>query len=289
VQRFTPILPVLMLALCFQALVVVASTSPLDISDRAPKIVAAANAWHTGDPIPAELQRYRASESDLPSPDDTDMLIDRVTNLPLLAALAADLNADLECREDAFIQGTYFAGPNAFFSLLTGDLSGVKASNDPWVVDLRQRIALPHVVVDALSIDDADMSRAAANMVMDRIERELRGGADWTVTYRKYADEFGYRTSNRTSIGNLGHFVVYPDRDLGRGYFVNSGPHAITYKGPEMPRRLARLSFFDAAHLPQLMKSSRGDVIRLHSAIYSQFVLYQVQEVYAGPTSPRRE
>lgn len=207
-RRLTSILPIALLALCFEGLGDVASASPRNLSDRAPEIVATANAWRPGEPIPVELQRYHESGSDMPMPGDSDMLIDGITNIALLSTLATDLKADQECREDAFTQGLYLAGPNAFFALVAQDLNALAAPNDPWVADLRQRIALPHVVVDALFIKDADMPRDAANAAMDRLERELRGGADWTLVYRKYADEFGYRTGNRTSIGNLGHLVV---------------------------------------------------------------------------------
>ena len=75
---------------------------------------------------------------------------------------------------------------------------------------------------------------------------------------------------------------MYPDPALGRGYWVNIGPHTITWKGEELPRRLSRLAYFDASHLPSMMHSSPGDVIRLHSSTYSEFDLYQVEEVYPG-------
>ncbi len=229
---------------------------------RAPAVLATANAWREGEPIPAELQRYEKSPGDMPAPNDTDVLISGVANLTLLAALVTDLDADLECREEAFVQGTYVGGPSKFFAVLTRDFSALKQPPDPWLVELRQRVAQPHVVVNALFIEDADMPRETALKVLDRMERELRGGSGWDIVYRKYADEYGYRTSNRTKIGNLGHLVVYPDPALGRGYFVNIGPHAITWKGEELPHRLSRLAYFDAAHLPALMHCSPGDVIR---------------------------
>jgi hypothetical protein len=63
-------------------------------------------------------------------------------------------------------------------------------------------------VVNALFIEDDDMPRETALKVLDRIKRELRDGTGWDVVYRKYADECGYRTSNRTKSGLLGHLVV---------------------------------------------------------------------------------
>jgi hypothetical protein len=217
----------------------------------------------------------------MPVPSDSANLIADITNLPLLAALATDLEADPQCREDAFVQGTYLGGPIKFFAVLGRYLSADKDTSDPWIVELRGRVAQPHVVVNALFIEDADMPRDAALKVLDRIERELRSGAGWDTVYRKYADEFGYRTGNRTKIGNAGHFVVYPDPALGRGHFVKI-PGGIVWKGEELPRRLSRLAYFDAAHLSSIMHLSPGDVVRLHSSIYSEYDLYQVEEVYPG-------
>jgi len=60
------------------------------------------------------------------------------------------------------------------------------------------------------------------------------------------------------------------------------GDHAITWEGEELPRRLWRLEYFDAAHLPAILRSKTGEILRLHSADYHQTVLYQVQEIYSG-------
>ena len=121
--------------------------------------------------------------------------------------------------------------------------------------------------------------------VLDRIERELGAGAKWETVYRKYADEFGYRTGNRTKIGLLGVLVVYADPALRRGHYVKNGSNGITWQEEPLPRRLNRLAFFDPAHLPLIMPSAPGQVIRAHSSLSSEFVLYQVEEVY--PASAR--
>jgi hypothetical protein len=248
----------------------------------APKILAAANAWREGQPIPPDLRVYREPLGDMPSPNDSGVLISGITNVQLLATLATDLEADPRSREDAYVQGLYVGGPTRFFAVLGRCLSMQKQTVSPWLVELKRRAAQPHIVVNALFIDDADMPREQALRVLDTIERELRGGSAWGAVYRKYSDKFGYETSNRTKIGNLGDLVVYPDPDLGRGYYVDIAPHTITWRGEELPRRLSRLGFFDAAHLPAIMSASVGDVIRLHSSLYNQFVLYQVEEVYSG-------
>lgn len=257
-------------------------SAQIDRYAAAPKIVDAANSWRAGDPIPVQLRQYHKSPSDLPDPADSEVLIHQVNNLALLSALATDLGADQACREEAFIQGTYAGGPSKFFSLLSGELSARKQESNPWLLELRQRIALPHVVVNALFIQDADMPRESALQVLTRIRQELRDGTSWDAVYLKYSEQFGYRTSHRTKVGNLGHLVIYPDPALGRGYFITIGPHTITWEGEELPRRLSRLSFFDASHLPAIMRMSPGEVLYLHSSLYDEWVLYQAEEVYGG-------
>lgn len=249
---------------------------------RAPTIVESANAWQAGMPVPPELRRFRESPTDMPTPMDSLSLISEVKNLSLLAALAIDVSADPECREDAFTQGVYVGGPTKFFEVVERTLDTTDGERSEWVTELRGRMAGPHVVVDALFIDDADMSSEEAKNVLDRIEAQLTAGANWDAVYREFADEFGYRTSDRTKIGNLGRFVVFNDPALGRGHYVDAGPHTITWTGEELPRRLWRLSYFDASHLPTLIRSSMGAVVRLHSKQYHQYVLYQVREVYSG-------
>jgi hypothetical protein len=218
----------------------------------------------------------------MPEPMDSEMLIAQVNNLSLLAALATDTSADTECREDAFVQGVYAGGPTKFFGLRERDLNSVQGGSNPWLTKMRNRIAQLHVVVDALFIKDADVSREQTKRVLDRIERDLRGGAQWQAVYERYADGFRDPTGSSTKIGNLGHFVVFRDPALGHGHFVDIGDHAITWEGAELPRRLWRLQFFDASHLPRILRSRTGDILRLHSADYHETVLYQVQEVYSG-------
>jgi hypothetical protein len=253
--------------------------STVDPWERAPAIAEAANSWHVGDPIQPELLRFHQGPGDLPSPMDSGSLISQVKNLPLLAKLSLDLGADYECREDAFAQGMYVGGPTTFFALIRSLMEQQPATANPWIMDIRGRISRPQVVVDALSIDDNDMSAQKASVVLGRIQADLALGKPWHAVYRAYASEFGYKTGHRTKIGNLGHFVLFEDPSLGQGHYVNI-EGGVTWEGKPLPRRLARVGFFDASHLPPLLAAKQGDVIRLHSSIYGEYVLYQVQEVY---------
>jgi hypothetical protein len=262
-----------------------AGASPQADLDRAPQIVAAANSWHEGERIPPELRTYYHSPGDMPVPMDTESLMSEITNEALLAALAVDLGADRRCREGALTQGTYYAGPVRFFALIRARLDQQPNASDPWITEVLDRMARRHVVVDALDIRDSDMPAATASKVLDRIDADLKRGISWETVYRKYADEYGYKTGNRTKIGNLGHFVVFPDPAFGTFHY-RSLPGEVLFTGQDVPRRLARLAYFEPSHLTPIMEAHVHDVLRLRDQDHKEWVLYQVQEVYEGRTQP---
>src|SRR5580658_2242881 len=186
---------------------------------RAAKTLEVAKSWHAGDPLPLELRQFRRSPSDLPDPYDSYNLIQSLQNLELLAALALDLTADWECRQDAVTQGLNIGGPTRFFALLRPRLVAASSDERPGYAELFTRMSRPHVVVDALDISYADMAAPEALAVTTRITRDLKRGQAWNTVYTQYSKEFGYRTGNRTKIGNLGHFVLFPDPALGLGHY----------------------------------------------------------------------
>jgi hypothetical protein len=283
-NRRTDILQSLYCLLFFAALI----NSAWAVDDSwagTPLVLREAVAWHTGDAIPLEFRQFRESAGDMPEPMDSEILISQLTNLALLVALATDVSADPECREDAFSQGMYVGGPTRFFGLVERDLKSIKERGGDWRAEISRRISQPHVVVDALFVSDKDLSTKETERTPDRVEGDLRVGTPWQTVYEKYADEFRDSDGHRTKIGNLGHLVVFKDPQLGRGHFVDIEPHVIAWEGEELPRRLWRLRFLDASHVVPLTHATSGDIVRLHSIVYHQTVLYQVQEVYSGRVS----
>jgi hypothetical protein len=176
----------------------------------------------------------------------------------------------------------YAGGPTQFFGLVEPYLKG---RGDEWRAEIRRRISQPHVVVDALFVSDQELSTTDTKRALDGIEGDLRLGTPWEKVYEKYADGFRANDGHTTSIGNLGHFVVFQDTQLARGHFVDIEPHVIAWEGEELPRRLWRLRFLDASHVVLLAHASSGNIVRLHSTVYHQTVLYQVKEVYSGRLS----
>ena len=274
-----------------------ASSGQDDWDVETKKILQTANSWRTGDPIPPALRRFRQYGSDIPTTMDSDALMAQVQNLPLLATIVLDPGSDNQCREDAFAQGMEVGGPNQFFSLLRPLLAAPAAKDfEPWVNEVRDRISRPHAVVNALFIEDRDMPRRKALMVIERITADLRGGMDWSQAYKQYSEEFSYpadaKTGDRTKIGLLGPLVIFPDPELGKGYMATitsreSKTEYVQWQGPPSPRHLWGLSYFDAAHLPILLKANAGDVISLRSKLYHEYVLYQVKEIYKGELAKR--
>lgn len=258
------------------------------------RILQEAEAWRSGDPLPEELRRFRQYGADIPTTLDSDSLMAEVKNPALLAALVVDSETDPECREDALSRGLETTGPKRFFDLLRTQLSATAAKDSAWVNEVRERMARPHVVVDALFIEDRDMPHQQALAVMKKIGNDLRT-RPWSKVYEQYSEEFSYPpkpNGSRTKIGLLGHLVIFPDPMLGKGYMANITPRdskyeAVQWQGPPPPRRLLRLDYFDSAHLPTLLKANVGDVISLRSNLYREYVLYRVQEVYRGDAEER--
>ena len=266
---------------------------------RAPKVLQTANSWRTGDPVPPELRRLRESKTHEPEPMDSHGLIAQVSNLPLLAALVVDPGADPECREDALSQGIEAGGPNQFFGLLRTQLPTPAAKDiRPWVKEVRDRMARPHAVVDALSIRYRDMSQQEALAVTARITGDLRRGIAWTEVYERYSEEFSFppnpKNGDSTKIGLLGPLVVFPDPALGSGHMATvtysvGGPQEEVdeWEGTPLPRRLWGMARFDPAHLSTLLKANVGDIVSLPSELNHEYVLYQVVEIYKADPENR--
>jgi hypothetical protein len=270
------------------------SSKEADHWTHASKVLQAAHSWHPGDTLPPELRRFRESKTKEPNPMDSWDLIAQVKNLPLLAALAIDPGADPECREFALSGGIDVGGPTRFFGLLRPQLSTAAPKNiQPWLKEVRIRMMRPHAVVDALFIRYKDMSQQEALAVIARMTSDLRRGVAWPDAYKRYSEEFSYRSDpengDRTKIGLYGRLVVFPDPALGSGHMAAVTPsvggsqeEVEEWEGTPLPIRLWRLARFDPAHLPTLLKASVGDVVSLPSELNHEYVLYQVEEVYKG-------
>jgi hypothetical protein len=258
---------------------------------RAPKILQTANSWRFRDALPAELRRFRESKTKEPNPMDSWDLITQVNNLPLLAALVVDPGADLPCRELALFQGIEVGGPSRFFGVLRAELPTVAPKNiQPWVETVRDRMARPYAVVNAIFISYKDIPQKEARAVIARITEDLRRGIPWPEVYKRYSEEFSYpqnpQNGDSTKIGLLGPLVVFPDPELGSGHFAtvtaSSGVEVSEWKGKPLPIRLSGMARFDPAHLSTLLKASVGDVVSLPSELNHEYVLYQVEEIYNG-------
>ena len=268
------------------------SSKGADDWTRASKVLRAAHSWRPGDTLPPELRRFRESETKEPNPMDSWDLIAQVNNLPLLAALAIDPGADPECREYALSGGVEVGGPTRFFGLLRPQLSTAAPKNiQPWLKEVRDRMMLPHAVVDALFISFKDMSQQQALAVIARMTSDLRRGMAWPAVYKRYSEEFSYppdpNNGDSTKIGLYGRLVVFPDPALGSGHMAvvthsvgGSQEEVEEWEGTPLPTRLWRLARFDPAHLPTLLKASVGDVVSLPSELNHEYVLYRVEEVY---------
>ena len=274
-------MPMMLLLLFFGLPLASATLPPPDPFEQAPAILASAQRWKPGDPLPPALLTFRESGGCFGSPTDTTQLLSEITNTDLLVSLVAHTAVAVETREEALKRGLYTVGPNAFFAELKVQLARSPQRGE-WVRQLRDRMSRRHVVVDGLFIDHASMTPSEANRVLDRIETDLRRGQSWQQVYESYANEFGYSCGTTTKIGNLGDFVVFPDPALRLDHHMIHEPGAITYRGTALPRRLSRLAWLQDTHVAPILAAKVGDVLRLDSPDAQAYVLYHVREVYPG-------
>ena len=200
----------------------------------------------------------------------------------------------MRCRKGYKLAGLIDSSTYYALSCLTAMTKNIQ----PWVNEVRERMARPHAIVDALFISYEDMSQQEALAVMARIATDLRRAVAWPEVYKLYSEVFSYppdpKTGDRTKIVLLGRLVIFPDPALGNCHmasvtFSSGGSHeeVLQWQGTPLPRRLWGLSFFDPAYLPTLLKANVGSVISLTSELHHEYVLYQVEETYNGDPENR--
>jgi hypothetical protein len=255
---------------CGVAMVFVIGASAL--ADENP-LVALANAWTRGQPIPAELLTFRESDGCFAEPTDTYVAFDGITNYDLLRAIILH-PCDERVFDSAVKRALSLVGPTRFFH----DICKVYAATPQLLSQPRHRTvharsALPHVLVDGLFIDDGDMPRDDANEVFARIAADLRAGVAFDAVQKKYWDAYEYAytetlsdgskvTLHRTRVGNYGDFVI-SERDH----------TARPFQSVDLPEQ----------HVRPLLSGRTGDIIILRDETEHRSILYRVRDAYSPP------
>jgi hypothetical protein len=230
-----------------------------------------ANAWIPDQPIPAELLTFRDQEDCISDGTDSPALFSSITNYEILRAILSQ-PCDDRVFECAVKRALSLVGPSRFFHDTEEMYARMpRLLSQPRHRGLKDRAAIPHVLVDGIFIDDSDMSHAEADAVFAKIRAELRAGRPFDAVEKKYYDAYEYAYTetlsdgatvvlHRTRVGNYGDFVVSEAEHTAR------------------PLCLADLP---AEHVRPLLSGHTGDVIVLRDEREHRSILYQVRDAYS--------
>lgn len=263
-----------------EILLALAISSGEDPWARAERILSAARVWKVGDVIPQDLEEYRPFRH-TGIPDDTAFLLSEITNLPLLTALVLRPGIEIAVSEEALARVFEVVGPTEAFRLIKAAWPTISQQTS-WLKELSERQAKKHVVVDGMSVDDADMSDQQRQQLFDRVERDLRSGETWSSVYRRYSHEFGYDKGPRTKVGNLGAFVVFDDPRVLKHQRIKIHKGAFAFKGVTLYGVLGRIAMLPLSAVLKILAARQGDILRIRDADLEQWDLFCVREVY-GP------
>ena len=197
----------------------IAGASAVAVSADENPLLTQANAWTQDQPVPPELLTFRDVEGCISDGTDSPAVFDDITNYDLLREIVSH-QCDEQVFECAVKRALLLVGPTRFFhdteemySRMPHLLSQARHRG------LKDRAAIPHVLVDGISIDDSDMSHDEADSVFAKIRSELRAGRPFDAVEKKYYDAYEYAYTetlsdgamvvlHRTRVGNYGDFVV---------------------------------------------------------------------------------
>jgi hypothetical protein len=230
-------------------------------------------AWHSGQPLPAESLRYERFCGCNPLTTDSEVIIREANNYAFVLALATHAKAHPAVAEMAINRALLLRGPTQVFADL-----GARYRAAPGLLTsdvhkrAQARLRRRNVWVRGMDVEPAAFRRAGfreeqATFVLEEIARRLRGGEDWRKLYdeysRRYRGKDGY-----TLLSDFSSYVTSEGRDE-----ENAGLELLvpTY------------------HLPQLLGAHAGDVLILpvKSGAYGFpigfgpfLLLWQVREIY---------
>jgi len=235
------------------------------------RLVAKANAWTHGQPIPPELLVFRDSESCMRESTDTYAVFEGVTNYEILRAVFSQ-PCDDRVFECAVKRALSLVGPSRFFRD-TEEMYAMMPQllSQPRHRMLKARAAIPHVLVDGIFIDDRDMSHNEADSVFTKIRAELQAGRPFDAVQKKYYDAYEYAYTETLSDGTM---VV-----LHRTRVGNYGDCVVSEA--EHTARPLRLADLPAEHVRPLLSGRTGDVIVLRDETEHRTILYHVRDAHS--------
>jgi len=229
-----------------------------------------ANSWKKGDAIPQFLQAYRVS--DLPGPDDTIVLMQRLHNYPLLLALIGNKDVDEEVVDCALAKGLRLVGPVRMFNDIEGNiLLKSEALSTVRRQRLTDRIAAKHIWISVLGIADKNRSGKEKAQELRDIARDLRAGRTLTGLLEEHP-------------GLVAQKVVLDGKEYGTLTRSTNGPnYGVATIGGRLPLGLLSGSAqVPEADAKRLMNGTAGQMIESDDGENEAACVYRIEEVYNG-------
>jgi hypothetical protein len=220
----------------------------------------------------AELLKFRNDSANPWEPGgllatDSYQVYRDIDSYPMLHAVILDRRAESKVLPYAIERALLLAGPGKVFADVRRD-----AGRDPELFAVGPRRQLldrsrePHVwVSESAFIDEADMPRADARRLFERMAAEVRAGAAFEDVYFRVQNDHSYDEGRTrlTRIGNYGDWVLSASKRTGEPF-----------------RSLTAVS---APHLSKLLSARPGDMLILEDDDDPQerrLILCYVREVY---------
>ncbi len=224
--------------------------------------------WSKGDPLPGYLlglDRERDAEDDLcvELSHKPTCFVPQISNYQLLLAIVCDERTQDDVRLLATEQALVTTGPTQFYADLRSRAVDVTSpATRRRLARLLRRSALPHALVDVLSISEADFSASEAQQLRAIVAARMAEGQTWKRVLTDLSDQYRLPGCCRTKVRNIGAFAIDAE------------------KHDAEPLRSVRLP---RAHIKPLLASSASSILLLETAEGSEhdrWYVYSVRERY---------
>ena len=231
-------------------------------------LVARANAWQSGQPIPGELLRYRDSGAVSTGLVIADPILDSrdsflvfygITNYALLHAVLFTTH-DPRIFDLADHQAMVIGGPRRFYADLAAEMQRRPAlASQPRFLKLCARAHSRQMILGMLTARDRNLPPKAADAAFRQMARDLRGG----LTFEQAAlrCQKAHVSADDPSSSRIA--------DLGENLLAAPDSTQMFTPGITVPAVAARL-----------MKAHSGDAFIHHDKLNEMTTFYAIREVY---------
>jgi hypothetical protein len=231
-----------------------------------------ANDWQPGQPVPLDLLSYHHAKytaAYVPGPDDTATVIAGITNTPLLVEMLFAPSIDEHVFESAVERALRIMGPQNFFT----EVGRRYDQKQEWLLfPLHKRLYTQlnqrHLVVEAMSISESEMSAMEAVAIFRRAVIEMKAGKRWDPLF----DEYSSHLQRKVDVGRDA------DKPVTVSKLARFGPFIVADQSRDFETLVT--DSLPPSQRAALLKSSQGDFLLIQDSDNHRVVLYHVRDVY---------